>query len=168
MAMHTEFIALPDLPETPAELTARARSLIPYARMSAKIGGHKLGRWTRGQTGRRDERYYSAECRACRQPAYVDASRGVNQYGGGAVLFRCAAKPEYRCEMSGVEPIRRDEHGAIMPCELPWIATWEYRPNGRPGLYGMRGCVEHSRTYRHIAATVPEFGWEQASGPTDY
>lgn len=164
----TQYIALPTLLETPAELTRRARSLIPSARVCAVVGGHRLGRWAKAQTGHRDVRHYSATCTPCGRSAYVTASRGVNEYGGDAVLFRCAAIPQNRCELTGVEPIRRDAAGAILTCTLPYVAVWTYRNTLGQDSGALRACSEHARTYRRIAAAVPAFGWHQVSGPTDY
>lgn len=159
--------ATQQLTETPAQLTARARSLISSARVCANVNGHRLGRWTRGQTGRRDSRYYSSECRACHRSAWVLAGDGQNSYGSDAVMFRCAARPENRCQLAGVEPIRTGPDGSPV-CELPYITVWHYGDVDSELSAGLRACTDHSRTYRHIAARVPGFGWKQTSGPTDY
>ena len=74
-----------------------------------------------------------------------------------------------QCDFTGVEPIHRDQDDRIIPCAEPPVATWVYRPEGTPmPTRGLHACIEHSRTYRRIAANVPEFGWRQITGPTDY
>lgn len=158
--------------ETPAALAARARAMIPAARICADANGHRLGRWTRGQTGHRNERYYSSKCGKCDQPAYVQAGPALNEYGGGAVLYRCVAVLGNRCqERTGrVAWLLCHDGGPDLEvcegCPLPYTTVWQSNISRADGP-GLKLCDVHTRQYRTLAAGENRHGWRQTSGPRD-
>lgn len=170
---------------------ARMRDLQGSARICARVNGHKIGRFTRQQTGRRTLKMTAATCSACngRAECYVGAfgtPDHMNQYGGPVVLFRCPARPENRCQeldLYGRTAELRDDNGAsitaAVACDRPYSTVWRVwtGPDGAPADAGaseasgeagpgLKLCFDHARRYRALAA--PGRTWRQVSGPTDY
>lgn len=156
---------------TDASMSERLRGLQGSARVCAEVNGHRLGRWTRDQTGRRTLRQTSATCHACGRTGWArvgafETPDHTNEYGGDAVAFRCAAIPGNVCQFDDVAPTRRTD-GTVGPCDRPYVAVWSfYGANDGPGRT-LRACAEHSRTYRRIAESVPSLGWRQTAGPIE-
>lgn len=141
---------------------ARMRALQASARVCARVGGHRLGRFHREQTGTKLLRMTSAVCRDCNGRAECTVGAfgtpyHANSYSGAVVLYRCPAIESNRCEL------RNDGPSGPVACARPYVTTWR-NTNGPASDAPVRACDEHTRALSRARCGV----YVQVSGPTDY